>query len=322
MYVQSKNLNTLSRLFENMRRKIFRLGASTLVASLPSKWVKQHKLKSGDELLAFEKEKSITFSIMKDSEIKEIEIDIGELNQELIREYLTGAYIRGYEQIKILFKKQESLASAQEAINSLIGLAIVEQGNSYCVAGEITETTDVQFENIFRRIFLLTISMAEDSLSALKENDWESLKGIKRRDFDIDIFINFCFRILNKKGYKNYFKTQIIYNILQVLGELGNNYGNLTIDLIKEKKHYFREEIKEIYWEINDSIKSFYHIFYNFKKEEFIKFHGDCKKRGTKIKLLNTLKNIKPEEMSLLYHLRKINDNLYNLFRLKINEHF
>ncbi|MBU0457210.1 MAG: hypothetical protein ABH824_02760 [Nanoarchaeota archaeon] len=305
-----------------MRRKIFRLGASTLVASLPSKWVKQHSLKPGDELLAFEKEKSITFSTMKDLEIKEVEIDVGELNQELIREYLTGAYIRGYEQIKILFKKQESLAFTQETINSLIGLAIVEQGNSYCVAGEITETTDTQFENIFRRIFLLTISMAEDSLSALEENNREALKGIKRRDFDIDIFINFCFRVLNKKGYKDYFKTQIIYNILQVLGELGNNYGNLAVDLINHEEISFREELKILYLETNGSVKNFYNLFYNFKKNDFIVFHQECKRRNDKIKSLNNIKNIKPEEMTILYHLRKINDNLYNLFRLKINEHF
>ncbi|MBU0456736.1 MAG: hypothetical protein ABH824_07160 [Nanoarchaeota archaeon] len=305
-----------------MKRKIFKLGATTLVTYLPAKWIKQHNLKPGDELLLFEKEKSITFSTMKDSEIKEIEIDIEELNQELIKEYLTGAFIRGYDQIKILFKKQESLVFTQETINSLIGLAIIEQGTNYCVAGEISETTDTQFDNIFRRIFLLTISMAEDSLIDLIKNDKESLKGIKRRDLDIDIFINFCFRILNKKGYKDYFKTPIVYNILQVIKELGNNYGDLTIDLIRHEKITFRKELKELYRETNESIRRFYHLFYNFEKNDFISFQIECKKRNDKIKSLNNLKNINPEEMTILYHLRKINDNLYNLFRLKINEQF
>ena len=164
--------------------------------------------------------------------------------------------------------------------------------------------------------------MAEDSLSALNENNLEALKGIKRRDFDIDIFINFCFRVLNKKGYKNHFKTQIIYNILQILGELGNNYGNLSIDLVKYTQLQFREELKELYQNTNESVKKFYNLFYNFKKNEFLKFYQECKDRSNEIKLLDTLKNIKPEEMSILYHLRKINDNLYNLFRLKINEQF
>ncbi|MBU0460866.1 MAG: phosphate uptake regulator PhoU [Nanoarchaeota archaeon] len=305
-----------------MRRKIFRLGASTLVTSLPAKWVKQHNLKPGDELLTFEKEKSITFSTMKDLEMKEVEIDIEELNQELIKEYLSGAYIRGYDKIKILFKKQESLVFTQETINSLIGLAIIEQGTNFCVAGEITETTDTQFENIFRRIFLLTISMAEDSLIDLIKNDKEALKGIKRRDLDIDIFINFCFRVLNKKGYKEYLKTPIVYNILQVIKELGNNYGDLTVDLIRHEKITFRKELEELYKEINESVKKFYHLFYNFKKGDLISFQRECWERNEKIKSLNNLKNINPEEMTLLYHLRKINDNLYNLFKLKINEHF
>lgn len=304
-----------------MGRKIFKLGASTLVTSLPSKWVKQHNLKPGDELLIFEKEKSITFSTQNNLD-KKVEMNVTNLNRELMQEYLIGAYIRGYNHIKILFKNQESLGFVQKAVSSLIGMAIIEQGNNHCIAGEITETTDTQFENIFRRIFLLTISLAEDSLLALKKEDKDALRGIKRRDFDIDIFINFCKRVLNKKGYKEYLKTQIIYNILQVLGELGNNYGNLSDDLIKKNKICLRKELKGLYQETNQSIKKFYDLFYSSKKEEFGKFHQDHIKINIKIKSLSNLKSINPEEIILLYHLRKINDNLYSLFRLKINEHF
>ncbi len=305
-----------------MRRKILKLGASTLVTSLPIKWVKQHNLKPGDELLVFEKEKSITFSTEKDFNTKKIEVDFTNLNQELIQEYLTGAYIRGFNHIKIYFKSQDILTFVQKAISSQIGMAIIEQGNNHCIVGEITETTDTQFENIFRRIFLLTISLADDSLTALEEKNKDALEGIKNRDFDIDIFINFCMRILNKKGYKEYLKTQIVYNILQVIGELGNNYGNLSDDLIKKDNSCLRKELRDLYQETNKSIKKFYRLFYSSKKEEFIKFHQDHIEINIKIKSLSNLKNINPEEIILLYHLRKINDNLYSLFRLKINEHF
>jgi len=302
-----------------MKRKIFKLGKSTLVVSLPAKWIKKYNISKGDELNIEEKERSISFSTEKETSQTEVEINLTNLNKDLIRWYLIGAYVRGYDQIKIIFEKQENMFFAQEVINSLIGLAIIEQGNSYCIAGEVSGTTDRQFDNIFRRIFLLIISIAEDSFAALEKSDNESLKGIERRDLDVDKFINFCLRILNKRGYKEYAKTPVIYNFLQELGELGDNYTSLSDDLLDVDLSKMRKELKTVYDETNKLIRIFYELFYDFEKEKILEFYN---KRKSIIKTMAELKNIRPNEITILYHLRKINENVLELFKLKVAGHF
>jgi len=302
-----------------MKRKIFRLGKSTLVVSLPSKWAKKYNLSNVDELEVKEQERSIMFSTQKDYSESEVEINVSGLNEDLIKLYILGAYVKGYDKIKVLFEKQEEMFQAQEIINSLIGSAIIEQGKSYCVAGEVSGTTDKQFDNIFRRIFLLIISIAEDSLAALEKGDKELLKAIHRRDKDVDKFTNFCMRVLNKKGYKEFDKTAIMYDFIQEMEELCDNYEAIANDLLEFESLKIRKEVSIIYKETGQLIRLFYELFYNFKKEKILEFYD---KKKNVLKKIHDLQNIKSFERTIIYHLRKVNDDLLQLFQLKIASHF
>jgi phosphate uptake regulator len=299
----------------NMKRKIYKLGKSTLVVSLPAKWTKKYNVESSQELHVLEKDRSITFSTDSEYSENEVEIDIKDLNEHLIRLYITGAYIKGYDQIKIIFEKQDDMLHAQGVINSLIGLAIIEQGTKYCVAGEVSGTTDKQFDNILRRMFLLIMSIAEDTLEALEKNDKEGLKGINLRDHDVDKFTNFCLRILNKKGYREYDKTAIMYDLIQELEELCDNYEGMAKDSINAASLKMRKELVAIYKDANDLTRVFYKLFYDFKKEDILEFYS---RREKIIKDINSIQNIKAYERTILYHLRKINDDLLELLKLKV----
>ncbi len=304
---------------KGMRRKVFKLGKSTLVVSLPAKWVKKYEIKPNDELNVVEKERSITLSTDKEYSDNVVEIDIKGLSKKLTRLYIIAAYVRGYDRIKIIFEEQENMFFAQQVIDSLIGLAIIEQGKKYCVAGEVSVTTDKQFDNIFRRIFLLIISIAEDTLTALQQEDKESLSSIERRDVDVDKFTNFCLRILNKKGYKEFEKTAIMFDVIQELEELSDNYEGMANDLLASESIKIRNELKVIFTDSNKLLRLFYELQYNFKKESIVEFYS---KRTKLIEKINSLRNIKSYERTIVYHLRKINDDLLELFKLKIASHF
>ena len=74
-----------------MKRKIYKLGKSTLVVSLPSKWAKKYNISSNQELHVLEKDRSITFSTDSEHSESEVEINIEGLNEDLIKLYITGA---------------------------------------------------------------------------------------------------------------------------------------------------------------------------------------------------------------------------------------
>ena len=63
----------------------------------------------------------------------------------------------------------------------------------------------------------------------------------------------------------------------------------------------------------------FYELFYELKKEKILKFYN---KREKIIKSINNLQNIKSYERTILYHLRKINDDLLELLKLKVASGF
>jgi phosphate uptake regulator len=162
------------------------------------------------------------------------------------------------------------------------------------------------------------MSIAEDTLTALTNGDKEALKGIERRDLDVDKFTNFCLRILNKKGYKQYDITAVMYDLIQELEELCDNYEGISNDLLDVDSFKMRKEMISIFKESNGLIRHFYELFYDFSKDRMSELH---KKRKKVMGGINNLRNIKPHERTILYHLRKVNDDLLELIKLKITSY-
>src|SRR3989344_2833381 len=74
-----------------MKRKVALIGPSTLMVSLPSKFVKKFGIKKGDELDVEEKGSSLTINIDKITQGKSKNLDVHELNKE-VNEYLRSFY--------------------------------------------------------------------------------------------------------------------------------------------------------------------------------------------------------------------------------------
>ena len=55
-----------------MRRKVIKQGPSTLMVSLPSKWVKNKNIKRGDEINLFEQGEDIIISLEKKEQFQKI----------------------------------------------------------------------------------------------------------------------------------------------------------------------------------------------------------------------------------------------------------
>lgn len=137
-----------------MLRKIVKQGNSALTLTLPSEWAKRFKLKAGDELEVIDEKDFLKISTEKFGE-KTIELDITKLNAPLIWTYVIASYRKGYDLIKLTFKKEQTKI-IQEAVDALLGLAIIEQSNNSCVIKDLSAfPTEKEFQNIQRRIFYL-----------------------------------------------------------------------------------------------------------------------------------------------------------------------
>ena len=92
-----------------MRRKLVKQGPQSLVVSLPSDWLKKNHLIKGNEVEIVEISNNLVVSGKEvvEKKIKEdFVLNIDEMDDYLIKRYLTMLYTQGYGEIVVTFSKK------------------------------------------------------------------------------------------------------------------------------------------------------------------------------------------------------------------------
>ena len=286
-----------------MRRKIVKQGNSALTITLPSEWAKKFNLKPGDEVDVEEEQSFLKVASGFKGE-KKVEIDITELNDTLVWTYIIAAYRKGYDEIKLKFRK-EQIKLVQEVVNALLGLAIVEQSQDSCTIKDLSEfPAEKEFKNLVRRIFYLLEEMALSSFKALEQKNKEALRNIEFQDYNINKFSNFCLRLINKKNL-----SSSLDFVISELENIGDEYTRLALDLSQEKSLKISKEVLDLFEETNNFFISFHEFYYNFNNKKSVEM---VEKKNKFNKKINSVKPNK-EETIVIYHLSKIIHLIINI---------
>ncbi len=289
-----------------MKRKIAKIGPSTLMISLPSKWAKKFNLNKGNELEITENNENLIVSTQNEILKKELEINVSSLDLMLYR-LIGSVYKAGYEQVKIIFNNPKQLETIYDVLRkTCLGFEIIEQSKNFIIIKEISKPEHHEFENVLRRNFLFLLSVANDSLDSIKKQDYDSLKNITLRDHNINKYSDFCRRILNKKSISE--KNSPLYHIIEQLEKLGDMYRDLCL-YIYENKLKLDKETLEIYQRVNEFFNSFYETFYKFNLETVEEFG---KKRNELREVINKSLNSK-QDKHILFFLNNIFNTTFDL---------
>jgi phosphate uptake regulator len=279
-----------------MLRKIVKQGNSALTITLPSAWSKKLNLKAGGELNLEEQDGKLLVSPEKYAS-RVTSIDTSELNDILIWTYIIGAYRKGYDEIQVKFKKDQ-IKLVQQAVNALLGLAIIEQSQESCKIKDLsTPPTEPEFSSMIRRIFYLLEEMADSSLKSLKEKNKHALKNIELQDYNVNKFSNFCLRVASKKNL-----ASTLEYIISELENIGDEYARLSLDLSKSQLSISPSLIK-IFDSVNEFFFQFHKFYYEFSNKKAVELVE------VKNKINKEIEFAKPkskEDTSLLFHLSKI----------------
>ncbi|MEA3514920.1 MAG: AbrB/MazE/SpoVT family DNA-binding domain-containing protein [Nanoarchaeota archaeon] len=293
-----------------MKRKVSRIGSSTLMISLPSKWVKRYGVNKGDELEIIEdKDKLIIATEIKVEHLKK-ELDISKFGK-FRKNYISHLYQRGFDEVDIRFENREILNMIKDRVNQLLGFEVIEQGESYCIIKNIAGGLDHEFDTILRKIFLMLIDMTESSYNAIKSGEYERLNEIKDLEKMNNKFTDFCIRILNKKGYPEVHKTHFLYvttRELEKLADTVRDICNLFIDAKKGTK--IKGEILDIFEEATKYLRIYYELFYKFDPNKAT--YLEDKKREM-VNKGQELMGCSKEESILLMHLINLFKGAYEL---------
>lgn len=243
-----------------MKRKLIRQGHNTLTITIPSKWAQEHNLCAGDEINLEEKDNGLYVNTQAKPQERKAIIDIAGLPIPAIWKYLMGAYREGYSEIKIQFPDDLSLANPykylvhhrqggdeqrynkehnvdvlQRFVDRFIGMEIVTHGKNYVIVKDMSTPSSKEFDNAFRRVFLLISNMASETLQAIEDNNPEDLAHIHSADINLDKFHDYCQRILNSTNLYSRQRSQLLASTLYLLELVGDEIKNISADL---KEHF------------------------------------------------------------------------------------
>jgi len=171
-------------------RKLQRIGGNTLYVSLPKRWINKMQLKQGNKItLVSQPDASMyIYPTAKQEKPREIvlEINAKDSRQSLTRG-ITAAYVDGFDIIKLkaggrLTEEQQEVI--REIVDHLFGLELIEvTGNTMTIQCLLKQ--DLPIEKTMQRIHNVILSMFSETVSALKEQDINLVKGLTRRMHDI-----------------------------------------------------------------------------------------------------------------------------------------
>jgi phosphate uptake regulator len=291
-----------------MRRKLVKQGVATMMVSLPSKWIKQQKLKKGDEIEISETDGSLLITTSQRGEValkKEVSIPTPE---DYMNRLIDMPYVQGYDEIVVHFDDARVMDSVVKETQRLLGMEVVRQSATGCVIKNVAEAMEQEFDNIFRRLFLLVKSMAEDSIKAAKAKDYEKLKNIADLERMTHKYALFCMRMLNKYGYKKEKDTHFVFNTVYSLLQVAQHYEDLCKHIAATKEK-IDPATMEFFKQIVALTDDYYQAFYKRDLKHTVAMKHRLSRLRQRKKAGKELLDVK-RNVFLIHHLKYILEQL------------
>lgn len=285
-----------------MKRKLVKQGASTMMISLPTKWIKENKLDKGDEIDLEERNNNLIIGTSM-KEKKEIIIEINEENKKDIENLLTHIYRRGFDKIIFNGSYKDSLKNIRSVVSDLLlGFEITQSSQNSITIENLSEPTGQKFDLMLKKSFQIV-----EETQNIVNNDFEQNKLINLEEIiDLkkqhDRFLLFCRRLLSRE--KNDKSLLSSWEILNFLMHIEHRYyylykyaseGKLEkskniLELLNGLKEYFKLYSSAYF----DSNANAIHKINNMKKEYYF---GKCieyleKSKGRQSVLLSYIREL------------------------------
>jgi len=245
------------------------------LVSLPKEWIDANNLDKTNqvEIETNQNNLSIRTQLSKRPS-KEIEISYPLPKGESIVPTITGAYLLGFDIIRIVSKSPISFSdreSVRGSMRRLVGMEIIDEDATNISVQFLLDETSVNPQNILKRMSSIALGMFSDVVSSLETGDKTNLQTIANRDAEINRQYFLLVRLIRSTimdtrlaGVYNLENIDILdyriaANTLEIAGdtvvELSESLIKSNLSKIELKKLYgFAKDIEEIQ---TKSIESF-----------------------------------------------------------------
>jgi len=251
-------------------RKIQKIG-NTLYVSIPKSWTKQLQLKHGEKVTLVTKDGSISiYPKTGDTRPREITLSLNSKNSaQSIKRGIIAAYLDGFDTIEI--KTETTFTEDQqdvirETINNLFGLEVIEvTGDTMMIVCLLKQKMPVN--KTINRIHNVIMSMFNETISALEQQNVDLVKGLTRRTQDIKRLFLVTNRLLRSIIlFPQPSQTEELtlidcvdyLQILHITAEITGNLKKIAENIIPLLDHQLPTPIMELLVETSTGIKELY----------------------------------------------------------------
>ncbi len=243
-------------------RKIMALGKSSLVVSLPKDWVDSNGLEKGDELnLQVQRDFSLLVkpSLQDQNEGRRIVVDISEdVSSDSIFRIVTGCYLNGYNDI-ILKSTDIFSVKQQQAIRNVVKslyLRILESNASRVSLQTLMNESMANLFDGVERMHLITLSMCNDVLKAMKNWDLDLARSVVSLEEDVDQFMFYLLRLLRTSAIDpalaNRLQIDMVdcldyQTLVDLIERVADNVHNVAYSVVQIEEH--KDSIPVVLWE-------------------------------------------------------------------------
>jgi len=224
-------------------RRLQRIGSSILV-SLPKEWIKHNKLDKGNTVVVeVGKDNAIAVypSDTEQEEAKEVVIPYPSPYAEAIVNEITGAYLLGYDLIKVKGNSHISYDDREmikEVIGKMVGIEIVDEDASNITAQFLLDATTLDPGKILYRMGSIVAGMYKDTFASLTNRDSNILKIIARRDDEVDRQYFLLVRLIRSAMMDQKLASKLNLSNIDILdyriaANLFETAGDATVELAK-----------------------------------------------------------------------------------------
>lgn len=290
-------------------RKVQKLGQTSLVVTLPKKWVNNVKLKQGDLVfLTPESDGSLKLMPKKlaKSEMEEITYIINAdlcTEPRMLERVITACYLLGYDKIIVKTNKPklelQHLQEIRNSVNRHSELSIFDQKPDMVVIQCFVDPTRFPLQSLMKRMFNLVNSMLSFMFHAFNSGDLSLLEEIGYIEKEIDRLYWLSLRqLFLAQSNREAAKTIGIEEPLQILGnraivkaleEIADSIEDTAGIVLKIKE---KEKISERVKGVTDFIQKIQKISEDTLKALFeldFKLANSIIERVTSLKLPNGL---------------------------------
>ncbi len=214
-----------------MKRRVARIGPSTLMVSLPSKWCKERNLHKGDEIEVNlgENNSLVIGAEQPEKKLKEITIDLSKFRY-YPRHLVATAYKTGYDKVIAKYSSEKEKKDAENLFGySCLGYTVLEETKDTFVIKDLAGINEKEFGAVLRKLFFLYTEVAGNALEFVKTGNRDKLAELISNRRTSNKYTDYCRRIINKNLPINYKYPAIIFYLLEQMETITKTYQNLSL---------------------------------------------------------------------------------------------